>query len=567
MTVIRQEGEMKRTLLPYLLAPSSIINEPDHIRIGEYYNRVIAVVGIPRMVKAGFLNTLVMQQGNFDLSFHVNPKPVEFVITQLNNELIKLSSDIYLMQSKGEIVPPSLKIKHDDMVKVLGFLQTGEEKLFDFSFYINIRANSLEKLNELTEKVSATLGQLSLLYKVMDMEMHDAIPSVIPLCDDRLKITRNMTSSALAAAYPFTSSNLQIADKGVVFGINSLTNIPLVVDIFTLQNSNALVLGGSGSGKSFAIKSLLLRLNKSNTAVFIIDPEGEYKKMAAVISGAQVVDVSPSGKSTINPFDLGTMQLNEKIDSLKVLFTIMAGELTPMQKSILDDVLYEAYELYGKEVSLSPTFKDVYYLLERKSKNKQSQRDALILKQLVKPYVRDSLKCFSSQTKVNLNSKFIVFDVSYFMSRAGTMAAPAMFIILDFLSNRMRNNTERKTIVLDEGWRLLRAKNISEYILMFTKTARKYNTSFQIITQELGDLAGNDAGNAVLANTAMKLLLKQDPAKIDEIATALKLSKSDSTKLMTAPIGEGILILENVKIPFKSFCTSEEEGVITTKPE
>jgi type IV secretory pathway VirB4 component len=561
------ESSMKKTLLPYLLAPSSIINEPDHIRIGEYYNRVIAVVGIPRVVKAGFLNRLVMQQGNFDISFHINPKPVEFVITQLNNELIKLSSDMYLMQSKGEIVPPSMKIKYDDMIKILGFLQTGEEKLFDFSFYINIRSNSIEKLNELTEKISATLGELSLLYKVMDMEMHDSIPSIIPLAEDRLKITRNMTSSALAAAYPFTSSNLQISEKGVVIGLNNFTNLPLIVDIFSLQNSNALVLGGSGSGKSFSIKSLLLRLSKNNTSIFIIDPQGEYRKMAGMISDSQIIDFSPSSRNAINPFDLNKMSLNEKIEGLQTLFGIIAGELTPIQKSIIEEVLYEVYELYENAGKISPTFKDVYNLLEKKSKNKQIQKDVITLKQLIKPYTRDSLKCFSTQTKVNINSRFIVFDISYFMDKISIATSPAMFIILDFLSNKMREDIERKVIVVDEGWRLLKSKNISDYILVFTKTARKYNTSFQIITQELGDLAGSDAGNAVLANTSIKLLLRQDPANIDEISKALKLSEGDSTKLMTAGVGEGVLILENIKIPFRSFCTPEEEKVITTKPE
>jgi type IV secretory pathway VirB4 component len=562
-----EKDDMKQTLLPYLLAPSTIINEPDHIRIGEYYNRVIAVVGIPRVIKAGFLNSLIMHQGNFDISFHINPKPVEFVITQLNNELIKISSDMYLMQSKGEIVPPSMKIKYDDMIKVLGFLQTGEEKLFDFSFYINIRSNSIEKLNELTEKIGATLGQLSLLYKVMDMEMHDSIPSIIPLSEDRLKITRNMTSSALAATYPFTSSNLQVAEKGVVVGINNLTNIPLIVDMFSLQNNNMLVLGGSGSGKSFSVKSLLLRLNKNNTRIFVIDPQGEYRKMASMMGDSQVIDFSPSSRNAINPFDLNNVTLNEKIESLQTLFSIIAGDLTPIQKSIIEEVLYEAYEAYENDTKISPTFKDVYYLLEKKSKNKQIQKDALMLKQLVKPYIRDSVQCFSNQTKVKLNSKFIVFDVSYFMNKTSIATSPAMFIILEFLSSKMRESIERKTIVVDEGWRLLKSKNISEYILVFTKTARKYNTSFQIITQELGDLANSDAGNAVLANTSMKLLFRQDPTKIDEISNALKLSNSDSTKLITASVGEGILILENVKIPFKSFCTPEEEKLITTKPE
>lgn len=573
-----KELSLRETLLPYLLAPSSIVNEPDHIRIGEQYNRTIAVIGVPRIVKAGFLNPLMLQQGEFDLSMHISPKQTEDVIRDLNNELIKMSSDIYGMESKGEVVPPSLRMKYDDTMRVLSLLQTGEEKLFDYSFYINLRAKSLEKLNELTAKIGATLGQLSLLYKVMDMEMHDALPSVLPLANNKLKITRNMTSSALSACFPLTSSNLQTMQNGVLIGINDLTGIPLVVDLFELQNSNLFCLGGSGSGKSFSVKTILLRLRRNGVRVYILDPQAEYKKMVKNLGeNAQVVDFSPESNNAINPFDLLGLRLTEKIQSLMNLFTIInGGELTPSQRSLLDEALYSIYEQRGisdftSESETAPTFKDLYRYLQEKATSKdnafQNRSSALSLLNRIKPYATGSLKCFDTQTKVDLNSDFIVFDISYFIDKLQSVAPPAMFIILDFLSNKIKEDTrEKKAIVVDEAWRLLRTPNISEYLLVFAKTARKYHCSLQIITQELGDLAKSEAGASVLANTSLKLILRQDPSEIDNVADSLKLNPGEKNRLLTSEPGHGVLFVGNSKIPYYSIYMPEELEYITTKP-
>lgn len=575
----KKELNMKETLLPYLLSPSTIVNEPDYIKIGEQYNRTIAVLGVPRVVKAGFLNPLMLQQGDFDISMHVHPKTTHEIITQLNNELVKMSADIYGMEGRGEIVVPSLKMKYDDTINVLKMLQSGEEKLYDFSFYINVRAKSIEKLNELTGRIGATLGQLSLLYKVMDMEMHNALPSILPMANNKLKITRNMTSSALAACFPFSSSNLQVMENGIVLGVNDLTNIPLIVDIFQLQNSNMFVLGSSGSGKSFAVKTLLLRLRRTGAKIFVIDPQGEYRRLAdALGENMQIVDFSPESNAAINPFDLQGLNVTEKAQSLASLFQIISGgQLSSPQRSMLDEAIYAIYnergidDLAETNTKQPPTFQDLYNYLRKKAEERRGDSfgnsTAISLMNRIKAYTSGSLRCFNTRTRVNLDADFIVFDISYFIDKMQTVAPPAMFIILDFLVNKMKENIEdRKVIVVDEGWRLLKAPNISEYLLMFAKTARKYHASLQIITQELGDLVKSDAGPSVLANTSLKLILKQDPAEIDTIAQVLKLNPNEKIRLITAEVGQGILFVENSKIPFKSICMPEEEAYITTKP-
>ncbi|MBI5177446.1 ATP-binding protein [Candidatus Micrarchaeota archaeon] len=568
------------SLLPYLLSPSSIENEGPQLRAGEYLHRVLSVVGIPRLVRAGFLNPLLLSQGEFDVSLHLAPKPTEYTVTQLNQELVKLASDLHAMEAKGEIVPPSLRLKYDDTLRVLSALQSGEEQLFDLSFYVNVRGRTMEQLEENTSRMTATLSQLSLLYKHLDFRLHDALPSIMPLATDCLRMRRSMTSSALAACFPFTSSNLQAMEKGIVVGANDLTGIPLILDFFQLQNPNLLILGSSGSGKSFAAKTILLRLNRAGTKAYVIDPQGEYRKLACKLGQAsQIISFSPEEGNNINPFDCRGLSLAEKVQSLTGLFAVMAGgELSPAQKSFLDEALYAIYEQRGisdaspQALQKPPAFSDLYRFAKSRSEERgatpTARATALALANRLRPYTRGSLKCFDRATNVNLKAEFIVFDVSYFVDKMQTVAPPAMYILLDFLFQQMKEEPlERKAVVVDEAWRLLRNDQASEYLLLFAKTARKYNTSLQIISQELGDLSQSEAGASVLANTALKLILRQDPTEIEAVAAALKLGPNDKNRLLTAASGHGILIAENSRVPYYSLHAPEELAFLSTKAE
>ncbi len=576
----KQARSKAETILPYLISPSSIENHADALYANGFFHRTLAIVGIPRLVRAGFLNPLLLSQGEFDVSLHLSPKPTDYTVTQLNQELVKLASDLHAMEARGEVVPPSLRLKYDDTLRVLASLQAGEEQLFDLSFYVNVRGTSKDKLDEATARITSTLAQLSLLHKQLNLRMHDAIPSVLPVATDCLKMSRSMTSSALAACFPFTSSNLQCMEKGIIFGANDLTGIPLVIDPYHLQNANLLILGSSGSGKSFAAKTILLRLLRSGTRVYVIDPQGEYQKIAKKMgAAAHIVSFSPEAQHAINPFDCRGLGLAEKVQSLMGVFSVMAGgELSPAQKSFIDEALYSAYEARGisdatpAHAQKPPTFSDVYEYARKKSQQANApsteRATALALANRLRPYTRGSLKCFDKQTNVNLQANFIVFDISYFVDKMQTVAPPAMYILLDYLFQQMRSQPlEKKAIVVDEAWRLLRSPQASEYLLLFAKTARKYNTSLQIISQELGDLAESEAGSSVLANTALKLVLRQDPTEIEEVADALKLNPNEKTRLLTSAAGHGILMVEHTRVPYYSLHAPDELSFLSTKAE
>ena len=131
----------------------------------------------------------------------------------------------------------------------------------------------------------------------------------------------------------------------------------------------------------------------------------------------------------------------------------------------------------------------------------------------------------------------------------------------------MRKDLERKILVIDEAWSLLSRAEDAGYIFEIVKTSRKFNLGLLLLTQDVADLLQSRAGNAVLANSAYTLLMRQKPAVIDSIVKTFQLSENERNKLLTAPIGEGILIMENEHTELKVVASEEEYDIITTRPD
>jgi len=150
--------------LAKLLKPSFVHNEPDSIQINDTYNRIVMAVGYPRTIQEGWLDRIVSAEGTFDLSLHIEPASIELILGKLNQELVKQKSDILASETKG-IVNPSLKVQYDDTYKTLQSLQSGEEKLFNLSFYVNARATDKNELELATRKIESELNSMMILPK------------------------------------------------------------------------------------------------------------------------------------------------------------------------------------------------------------------------------------------------------------------------------------------------------------------------------------------------------------------------------------------------------------------
>jgi hypothetical protein len=168
------------------------------------------------------------------------------------------------------------------------------------------------------------------------------------------------------------------------------------------------------------------------------------------------------------------------------------------------------------------------------------------------------------QTQINFNNQFVCFNIGNMPKQVKPVI---MYLVLDYVFMRMKDNQRRKLLVIDEAWSMLQTAEESSYIFEIVKTCRKYNLGLLMITQDVADLVASKAGHAVLANTSYTFLLRQKPAVIGNIVKTFNLSQAERDFLVSATLGSGILILENEHQELEVIASPEEHKLITTNPD
>ncbi len=564
-----KEEIKKEDQLHYQVAPNSITNYPLEIQAGDKLNRTISVQGYPRMVEEGFLDKLVSLNGDFDISLHIEPYPIETMMIMLNKELQKQRSDLYTMKSKG-IINPALEIKCQDTKLVLKNLQKGNEKLFNFSLYITCKGKTKEELNLITKKVESNLNSMLIIPSKEKYLMKQGLISTIPLARNELGIKRNITTKALSAFFPFTSQFLQMDDSGIWLGLNK-NNIPIIKDLFKLYNANGVVLASSGGGKSFFTKLMISRLLLNGTKVMVVDPQGEYIDLVKRFNG-ELITISRNSNTIINPLDLMGHDYDEKKLTLLELIPLMIGDTSEIQKATLDRALTAVYS--DNKISNNPKtwnyeppiIEDLLEKLKEMSKKATSiERETYrSLINRLEMYVSGVFGFLNKQTNINFNNRFVCFNIGDMPNQVKPVI---MFLILDYVYMKMKRDIERKILVVDEAWSLLERAEDEGYIFKIVKTCRKFNLGLLLITQDVADLLKNDAGKALLNNSEYTLLLRQKPSIIDSVEKTFKLSQNEKEKLLSATAGEGIIIIANEHSEIKIVASEEEHKVITTNAD
>jgi len=555
--------------LHYLIAPTVIKNFPNKIKVGNNHCRIIYADGYPRTVDIGFLDKIITLNGIFDISIFIEPISIETMMLMLNKELQKQRADLFAAELKS-IVNPTLEIQHQDTRAVLENLQKGNEKLFNVSFYVNCKGKSHEELDLITKKTEAELNSMLIIPRRASFRMKAGLKSTIPLGENELGIRRNITTKPLAAFFPFTSQFLELDDSGVWMGVNK-NEVPIIKDTFKLSNPNGIILSASGSGKSFWAKLFIIRQLLNGIKVMVIDPQAEYIRLIQTFEG-QIVNFSRTSKTVINPLDLMGHDYAEKRLSLMDIFPIMLGDVSEIQKAVLDKALTSTYERKGITNdpktwnNQPPVLGDLLNELERRSKTatiieKETYRSLI---NRLSMFVDGVFSFFNRQTRINFNNNFVGFIIGDMPKQAKPVN---MFLILDYVYMKMRKDLERKLLVIDEAWSLLARAEDSEYIFEIVKTSRKFNLGLLLITQDVADLLTSKASSAILQNSAFKLLMKQEAAVIENVVKTFNLSRIEKEKLLTADVGEGILLMGNEHTEIKSIASKEEHELITTNPD
>lgn len=554
-----------------LLAPEKIEVDFDYLKIGDTFYRTLFVAGYPRFVNANWLSPIINFDSSLDLAMFIYPVESKDILSNLKRKVAEMEATIEADIKRGHVVDPSVQVALDDALALQEQLAKGAERFFQFGLYITISNNSLENLNQISKQVESTLASLLLIGKKATLQMDDGFKTTQPLCVDKLMITRNMDTTSLATTFPFTSSELT-ANEGILYGINEHNDSLIIFDRFSLENANEIILGKSGSGKSYLIKLEAVRALMFGAAVIIIDPEEEYASLAKSVGG-DYISFSFSSDTHLNPFDLaGTNDDPQENDlqykigfSLTRLIKLMVGDTTAEDEAIIHNALELCYKQKGitydpaTHKNEPPILEDLYKILVG-METPVAQNLALRLEKFVKGSFGT---IFNQRSNLKLDNNFTVFS---FKNLEDQIRSLAIFIIVDFIWNAIKKDLKKRILIVDEAWYLMKNQTSAEFLWGFAKRARKYYLGLTTITQDIEDFLASDLGKTIVTNSSIQILMKQSPAAIDKLGEIFYLSEGEKSLLLSAGVGEGLFFAGSSHVAMRVVASEEEHKLITTNP-
>ena len=553
-----------------VIAPGAIEIDFNYLKIGNIYYRTLFVAGYPRFVSANWLEPLISFNHSLEVSMFIYPTESKEVLENLKRKVGEMEATIQSDIKRGRVIEPSVQVALEDALALQQQLAKGAERFFQFGLYITIPAESLEELEQVSKQVESTLGSLLIISKKTTLQMEEGFKSTLPICSDKLMITRNMDTTSLATTFPFTTSELT-ANEGILYGINEHNDSLVIFDRFSLENFNSVVFGKSGGGKSYLVKLEILRSLMFGTEIIVIDPEAEYEELSKAVGG-EYINFSFNAPAKINPFDLsgvyeeGENELGLKILSLHGLCKVIMGQLTPTEEAILDRALVLTYKQKGitpepaTQKLEPPLLEDLYKtLIGMEEQESKGMADRL------EKFIKGSLAgIFNQPSNINISNSFTVFSLKELEDELRPIA---MYIILDYIWTRIKKEMKKRILVVDEAWYLMKYPDSATFLYSIAKRARKYFLGLTTITQDVEDFLGSDYGKAIVQNSSIQILLKQSPAAVDKVAEVFYLSQGEKNLLLSAEIGKGLFFAGPAHVAVRIVASEEEHKLATTKPE
>lgn len=554
-----------------LIAPSAMEVTQNYVKIGNKFAKTLFVFSYPRFLSSGWFSPIINLAKLFDISIFVHPVDTALALRNLRKKAAQMEAEISEKQEKGFVRDPMLETAFSDIEALRDKLQQAQERLFDTAVYITIYGDTVEKLNEL-EEVIVNIFESKIIYiKPAIFQQLEGFTSVLPLGQDKLEIRTPLNSGPVSSFFPFVSMDLTSED-GILYGINLHNNSLIIFDRFSLENAHQVVFAKSGSGKSYATKLEILRSLMMGTKIMVIDPEDEYKNLSDTVGGTYF-KISLTSDQHINPFDIPIIPQGEEagdvfkshILTLTGLLKIMLGDITVEEEGLLDRALTETYASRDitpenpKFLELEPpTLSD----LETVLRNMEGGRS--MAERLYK-FTQGTYAGFVNQkTNIDINNRLVVFSMRDLEEE---LRPVAMYVVLNFIWNLVKSKLEKRVLVIDEAWVMMKYTEGAAFLFSLAKRGRKYYLGITTITQEVDDFLNSPYGKPIVTNSSLQLLLKQSPTSIETIAKAFNLTEAEKNLLLEAGVGQGLFFAGLRHVAIQVTASYFEDKIVTTKPQ
>ena len=624
LTVRRLRGKDLAVFLKYTNQLDFDEHEVDLIRPEDYavWAQPNIVDVYPRRVEVNHIVTHNFRVVNYPMTvgdawlagvMSIPGTKVVLKARQMDREKAIRTIDRSLMELRGQWSATSIDSKRleieahlSTLQDLLATLQGDNETLFECNIYITAydimgtRNNPripqppeslLPNISSMKKTVRRSWQEAGFRLNNMEFDqMRAFLGSQISSLDPLAKESRGIPSNTVAACFPWIYAH--ISDEGGVH-LGQSGGVPVFINFFRRDseriNSNMVIIGKSGSGKSYATKSLLANLAAEDAKIFILDPENEYTELARNLHG-KFINVGNATYGRLNPFHIITALDDDEtgkggpsgsyathLQFLEEFFKQILPDCDKDALEYLNNMVDRVYTDKGitPETDLSrlrpqdyPVFDDLYETIFEEFQSTDNQYLRTILRTLmnyIAMFSRDgrNANIWNGPSTVTTEENFTVFNFqSLLANRNTTIANAQMLLVLKYIDNEIIKNRDYNTryglnrkvvVVIDEAHVFIDTKFpvALDFMFQLAKRIRKYNGMQIVITQNIKDFVGSEEiarkSTAIINACQYSFIFALAPNDIQDLVRLYQnaggINENEQEQIIQAPRGQAFTIL------------------------
>lgn len=308
------------------------------------------------------------------------------------------------------------------------------------------------------------------------------------------------------------------------------------IDIFQSEtNYNFIIIGTSGSGKSFTMADFITNYLENGAKIRIIDVGRSYKSLCQLVGG-QYIEFTQESQICLNFFthilvkEDGTIHEDDMQTIIPLIALMAMQSVAPedsnndLEPATLVGYITEAVNLAYDKKQRNAGMQEVMEALisiataQKKENNGNSDRLLEMLIKALYPFGDPSgqyYQYFNGVNNLKFDSDFAVLELEELDSKPQlkmvVLASISHMIQTEFF---LSDRKQRKILGVDEAWSIMDNLVVVRFLETSARRLRKYNGSLGVITQQIGDFFKNKATKAIFNNSAWKFFLQQSGESI-----------------------------------------------------
>lgn len=501
------------------IVPGMIRFYTDHYICGNFYKSCWAVTEYPPNTEETAILAHLADRNGVTLRIYNR-----LVTSMEQRKIVQQAMRKNHMMTTTNDVNESIKAQDNihDVVELLSELRRNKENLLHTAVFIELKAASEDKLKELQADIQMELTRSKISVDRLLLRQKEGFLSVLPTGNNMFgsQFERVLPASSVANMYPLNYSG-KTDKNGFYLGRDKYgSNVLVDFDRRTEDktNSNILILGNSGQGKSHLMKLLLCNQREAGKSILCLDPEAEYHDICYNLGGTYIDMMS--GEFMINSLEpkawssndetsdadspetfRKVTRLSQHISYLKDFFRAYK-DFTDAEIDTIEIMLMRLYARFDIDDSTDfddlksekyPIMSDLYELIEKEFLSFDSSKKHLYTEEILQNICLGlhsmckgaESKYFNGRTNIR-DGEFICFGVKGLMDTNKRLKDTLLFNILSYMSNQLlgRGNT---VAAVDELYLFLTNMTAIEYIRNGMKRVRKKESSFILSSQNIED--------------------------------------------------------------------------------